>query len=252
MSNGFQDFIAKPISKLELHDKLSKWIPAGYKHHIDQEVEQELITEDELASIYMVDVNVRKATERKKGTIEDYLDILELFLADGTGKLKLIRKLAKEEDYVNYDIETHALKSAAANIGADKLSEKAKMHEFAAKECRYEFIQENVEDLLNNYAAILGEIRRVLVKKGRMKPKDPKRTRRLDMKELTEKLKFALIDLENFNPKSSLETVEELLECDLPSEAEKRLEKIKTNLKLYEDDEAEESLQQLLEECNKW
>ena len=85
-----------------------------------------------------------------------------------------------------------------------------------------------------------------------MKPKDPKRTRRLDMQELTEKLKFALIDLENFNPKSSLETVEELLECDLPSEAEKRLEKIKTNLKLYEDDEAEESLQQLLEECNKW
>ncbi|MDY5774559.1 MAG: ATP-binding protein [Lachnospiraceae bacterium] len=252
LSNGFQDFIAKPISKLELHDKLSKWIPAGYKHHIDQEVEPELITEDELASIYMEDVNVRKATERKKGTIEDYLDILELFLADGTGKLKLIRKLAKEEDYVNYDIETHALKSAAANIGADKLSEKAKMHEFAAKECRYEFIQENVEDLLNNYAAILGEIRRVLVKKGRMKPKDPKRTRRLEMKELTEKLKFALIDLENFNPKSSLETVEELLECDLPPEAEKRLEKIKTNLKLYEDDEAEESLQQLLEECNKW
>lgn len=252
LSNGFQDFLAKPISKTELHGKLSKWVPAAYKNYTDKEVEPDLITEDELASIYMTDVNVYKATERKKGTLNDYLDLLELFLMDGTAKLKLIRKLADEKDYLNYDIETHGLKSAAANIGAEKLSEEAKLHEFAAREGRYEFVHENVEQLLNDYAAILGEIRRVLIKKGRLKPKDLTRARKIDTRTLVEKMRFALIDLENFNPKSSMETIEDILECELSPELEEKLEEIKSHLKLYEDDEAEEKLQELLEESSNW
>ncbi len=250
LSNGFQDFIAKPVSKLELHSVMSKWIPSSLKNHIDEEAKPELITENELAEIYMRGVNVRKATERKGGGLNDYLDLLELFLMEGSQKLKLIRSLAKKEDYHNYDIETHALKSAAANIGADKLSEKAKEHEFAAKEGRYEFIQENVEDLLNDYAAILSEVKRVLIRKGRIKPKEKNSFAKMERAELIEKLQAALADLEDFRPKETMHQIEKILEYDLGKETEQRVEEVRMKLKLYEDDEAEELLRSLLKDLD--
>lgn len=250
LSRGFQDFIAKPISKLELHRVLSKWIPANLKQHIDEEVEEVLITEDDLAEIYMRNVNVRKATERKGGGLDDYMDLLELFLMEGKKKLKLIRRLANEKDYHNYDIETHALKSAAANIGADKLSEEAKQHEFAAKEGRYDFIHENVEQLLNNYAELLSEVKRVLMKKGRIKVKEKNHFDMMAQEELREKLQAALTALENFRPKESMQEIENILEYGLVREVEQKVEEVRMKLKLYEDDEAEEQLQNLLKELD--
>ncbi len=246
LSHGFQDFIAKPISRIELHRALSKWIPGTLKQHIDEEVEEVLITEDDLAEIYMREVDVRKATERKGGGLDDYLDLLELFLMEGKEKLKLIRRLALEKDYHNYDIETHALKSAAANIGADKLSEEAKQHEFAAKEGRYEFIDENAEQLLDHYAALLSEVKRVLMKKGRIRQKEKNVANRLSEEELKEKLQMSLGALENFRPKESMQEIEAILEHDLEEEIEQKVEEVRTKLKLYEDDEAEELLRNLL------
>lgn len=250
LSNGFQDFIAKPISKVELHAVLGKWIPSRLKQHTDQEVEEVLITEDEIAEVYMVDVNVRKATERKGGSMNDYLDLIELFLMDGKAKLKLIRRLADEKDYHNYDIETHALKSAAANIGADYLSEEAKQHEMAAKEGRYEFIHENVDQLLSDYAAILSEIRRVLIKKGKIKPKDKNQFEQMDQDVLKEKLKTALEALENFKSKEAIHQIDSILEYGLEKGVEEKVEEVRTKLKMYEDDEAEEMLRRLLEELD--
>lgn len=250
LSNGFQDFIPKPISKLEVHAVLSKWIPARLKQHIDQEAEELLISEDELAEIYMLEVNVRKATERKGGSLDDYLELIELFLIDGKSKLKLLRRLADEKDYHNYDIETHALKSAAANIGADKLSEEAKQHEFAAKEGRYEFIQENVEQLLSDYAAILSEIRRVLIKKGKIVQKDKSQFEQIEKDVLKEKIQTALEALENFQPKETVRQIDSVLEYGLEKGIEERIEEVRMKLKMYEDDEAEELLHQLLKELN--
>lgn len=246
LSNGFQDFLPKPISKLELHSIMSKWIPAVWKMHIDKEVEPELITENELAEIYMRGVDVRTAIERKGGGLKDYLELIELFLMEGSQKLKLIRSLAKKEDYHNYDIETHALKSAAANIGAEKLSEKAKEHEYAAKEGRYDFIQENVEDLLCDYAEILSEVKRVLVRKGRMQTKEKNRFAKMDKDVLIKSLQIALEELEDFHPKETMCRIEKILEYDLGKEIEERVEEVRMKLKLYEDDEAEELLRSLL------
>lgn len=250
LSNGFQDFIPKPISKVELHAVLSQWIPARLKQHIDQEVEELPISEDELAEIYMLEVNVRKATERKGGSIDDYLELIELFLIDGKSKLKMLRRLVDEKDYHNYDIETHALKSAAANIGADALSEEAKLHEFAAKEGNYEFIHKNVEKLLSDYAALLSEIKRVLIKKGKIVQKEKRQFEQIEKDVLKERLQTALEALEDFQPKETIRQIDSILEYGLEREVEEKVEEIRTKLKMYEDDEAEEMLHQLLEELN--
>lgn len=248
LNNGFEDYITKPVSRLGIHAALSKWIPDTLKQHTGREVESELIAEDELAEIYMVNVNVRKATERKGGSLEDYLTVLELFLIEGEEKSGLIRRYAQEEDYHNYEIETHALKSAAANIGADKLSEEAKQHEFAAKDGNDEFIRENVDQLLSDYEDLRQEIRRVLVRKGRMEPKEKNVFETIEDGQLQEKLEQALSTLEDFRPKETMSRIEEILQYKLEEETEQKIEEVRKKLKLYDDDEAEDQLREILKD----
>ena len=70
-------------------------------------------------------VNIRDAINRRNGGMEGYLELINLFYLDGVNKVKHLEDLLASRDYKNYGIEVHALKSAAANIGADKLSEEA-------------------------------------------------------------------------------------------------------------------------------
>lgn len=57
---------------------------------------------------------------------------------------------------------------------------------------------------------------------------------------------MALDELENFHSRECADTVENLLRHSLPQDVENSLEEIRTQLKLYEDDNAEELLRELL------
>ena len=64
---------------------------------------------------------------------------------------ELIGKYFREKDWKTYTIEVHALKSAARQIGALKLSELAEALEHAGKEGNLEFIYKHTEELLESY-----------------------------------------------------------------------------------------------------
>jgi len=61
-----------------------------------------------------------------------YKEMLSSYLT--TNKYQELNDKYKEEDWENYRILVHALKSTSLSIGAVKVSEKAKMLEAAAKE----------------------------------------------------------------------------------------------------------------------
>lgn len=69
---------------------------------------------------------------------------------------------------------------------------------------------------------------------------------RLSLEELREQTAKALDELEHFRSAECAGRVEDMLAHELPEEAEKRLSQIREQLKLYEDDNAEELLRQLL------
>ena len=248
VSNGFQDFIPKPIARLELHSVLNKWIPEKRKCYLKEEVKEELVSEDEMAGVFMEGINVRDGIARRNGGLSAYLDLLEIFYMDGVQKKIYIESLAVNGDYKNYDIETHALKSAAANIGAERLSLEAKDHEMAAKDGNFDFIQQNYEKLIEDYGNILTEIKRVLEKKsfGQFAEKDDAMRKSITEQDLELSVRISLQKLEEFKPKEAAKGVNDLLECLLPNNVRDNLEKIKTMLKLYEDDDAEDALRELL------
>lgn len=250
LENGFEDFLSKPFERVQLHALLNKWIPDKYKQYQeDKHVKEDKITEDDMAELFMEGVNVRNAVSSKSIEIEDYMNLLELFYEDGKEKVLEIEQMVNREDWENYRIETHALKSAAINIGAENLSAEAKEHEMAAKAGEYDFIKHKYQGLMANYRFVLSEIERVLQKKefGQFEKSEVQEKKLIEAEKFRTKVQSALHQLETFHPKETAEQVQELLNCEVSPDILERLRKIQSLLKRYEDDDAEDAFRELLD-----
>jgi signal transduction histidine kinase/CheY-like chemotaxis protein len=176
LSNGFDDFLSKPIDINKLDIILEKWIPPekqknqpidSFKNTISKKHENEKIEIDGL--------NTGKGMIQTYGNIKTYMKLLSTFHMDGTSKIKEIKTCIETDDIPLYMIHVHALKSACASIGATELSEAAAALEKAGKKGDLSFIHDNnaafisdLEKLLNNINTVLSEE----AKKSRKTPID--------------------------------------------------------------------------------
>ncbi len=249
LSNGFKDFLAKPFERVQLHEMLNKWIPETQKNYITTDVKEDKISEDELAEIYMSCVDARDVIKKRDCNINDYLELLNLFYLDGKNKKAYMRQLFFDADYKNYGIEAHGLKSAAANIGANQLSEMAKELEFAVKEDRMDYIFQHYNDLDMAYETLLNEIEKVLKKKnyGQFSNNDKQQLQHADEKYIISRIEAVLEAVESFKPKQAMEDIKELLTYYMQEDMSLRLNQVETLLSLYEDDKAEEELRALID-----
>lgn len=252
LSRGFDDFLPKPVDKLLLYDKLRNIIPESKITFTNEEIEPAAYTEDELAELFMVGVDSRKALEERDGSIKDYLKVLELYYLEGSNKIKEIKEAYEVNDYANYEIYVHGLKSTSLSIGAIGLSDMAKEHEFAAKEGDIQFIHENFEKLCIEYDKILHEIKGVLLKKGIIsdEKKDAKEDDKMDgmtNNKLIRKLHKILELSEDFRSKEAYNELQDLMNYKLDEEIQSVLEDVALKFKMYDDDGAEEELTRLLE-----
>ena len=251
LNSGFQDFIAKPIDKNELHQMLCKWIPQDQRQSVEgTEETQEKIARAGRAEIFMTGVDVNAVMNTHTGGVEDYLELLELYYMDGAEKAGLLERLVREEDFKNYEIEVHGLKSASANIGAYEFSDLAKIHEFAAKEGDYQLIRDGLTKLLSEYNFLLHEIERVLKTKGYLKEEAENAGAEEDCmppEETYRRMSDILTDIENFRSKPAAQKTEELLSENIEKSAKDCLKDVRNRLKMYDDDTAEDLLRSFLE-----
>lgn len=98
---------------------------------------------------------VKKGLEACGDSVELYQNVMTVFISEGRKKLPLIKQLYKQENWKDYIVAVHGLKSSAASIGAMELSEHAKEMEFAGKEENISLIHEKTESLLNEYVLLL-------------------------------------------------------------------------------------------------
>ncbi|MDO5154398.1 MAG: ATP-binding protein [Eubacteriales bacterium] len=249
LENEFQDYVTKPVDRILFHRMLLKWIPKELQMETEvEETVSEDISFDELGELFVNGVNVKSALEQHTGTMSDYLDILNLYYLDGNKKIPYLRELVQKEDYKNYRIEVHALKSASANIGAMALSQKAKALEDAAIAGEAAFIQENGEPFIEELSALLGHIstvlKRVEEKNAIRKPEGKGEV--LEGPELLEALKEALDKLEHFKSKECREKITWMLSCEIDDAVRTALMTVDTQLKVYEDDDAEDVLRDII------
>lgn len=246
LQSGFQDFIPKPLDRRELNQLLLRWVPEKYRR--SEEMEEESKPLDPMN--FRIDgVDMESAMQFFSGDEEDFVNLLDLYREDGKRKLQLLSELA-DTDIVRYQIEVHGLKSASANIGAMEVSAMAKEQENAAAQGNRELIAEKSPLLLAEYEILLENIEQFLEQR-RQENDNKEKLPALPIRELREQAAEALERLKHFQSRECAERVDKMLLHELPKDVAEQLSQIRGQLKLYEDDNAEELLGQLLDRLEK-
>ena len=238
---GFQDFIAKPLDRRELGRLLARWVPESRRQAGGEEEPAPAL---DPAAFPIEGIDTEAAARYFTGGEEGFVELLELFHMDGMRKLELLPRLA-DSDLSGYRTEVHALKSAAANIGATEVSGLARAQEDAAAREDTDFIVRELPRLLEAHEALLAHIGAFLEGRRNGRPQEEKLPPPTPW-ELRERVAAALAALEDFQSRGCAAAVEELLRHVLPPEVESELKEIQGQLKLYEDDNAEALLGKLL------
>ncbi len=85
------------------------------------------------------------------GGKEQYINILRDYCTEFTDSGATAQELFEKQDWKNYTITVHGIKSSMGSIGAMEISEQAKQLEFAGKENRIEYILEKHDQMMQAY-----------------------------------------------------------------------------------------------------
>lgn len=159
ISEGFTDYLAKPIDMKSLERVLLHCLPEQLITKFVPEEEETVVPDCvERMKEILRDLDVETGIRNCGGSKEDYLEVLEVVSRHGSKRVEKLESMIQNEDYENYTINVHALKSTAANIGAMQLSNVAYQQEMAGKAKQYDVVRQNNRSLLYLYVTVLAEI----------------------------------------------------------------------------------------------
>ena len=139
LANGFDDFISKPIDVRQLHASLKKYVkpkkPPGLVIDLKPQTEDKDISEK----------------EGSPGIDKGLADAFVRDAAKTISELERINKISgsySDEDLKIFTTQAHAMKSALANVGEQKLSALAKELEHAGREKDFKIIRSKIMSLI--------------------------------------------------------------------------------------------------------
>lgn len=173
ISEGFEDYLSKPIEKEELRKVLKKFLQKA-KEDINQEKDSKEIEvldiktengEKQNGEAYLIQngVDIKKALELLQD-METYNDTIHTFVIGIPTRLKQLEFYKEKEDMTNYSILIHALHSDSKYLGFTKLTDIASFHEIKSKEKDISYIKVHWEELYSEVNRIL-EISKNYLKK---------------------------------------------------------------------------------------
>jgi HPt (histidine-containing phosphotransfer) domain-containing protein len=140
---------------------LEKWIPKEKQVGSVREIvlNSKNISSD---SITIEGLDTRRGIHLTGGTAEYYYETLAIFTADGQERIEKIRRSLEAGELPLFVTHVHALKSAAANIGAEELSKAAYTLEEAGQRADIPYIEANREEFLAMLARQIEAIKTAL------------------------------------------------------------------------------------------
>lgn len=239
--NGFQGYISKPIDILCLEDSLKELLPKELI--IKKEKEQK---KEEKFPYKIPGVKVENGMKNCGGVLKTYWELLETFALEGKIKYRVIKEYAKTNRIQYYMVEAHALKSVAASMGAEELSAIAKQHEMEAKAENFLFIENNSDELLETYQAVLNEVDKVLKQRKKIKSENTEDTIREE--EVQEIIAEIIAYIDEFDDEAALLRIENLSAFHLSEERKEILQETRNALKLLNYSEALKQMKKMLNE----
>ncbi len=150
LSNGFQDFLPKPVTLKDINEMLRKWIPGTklvFRDEHDRKQVNVLVPEED-QKVQLVKksepeftpmrIDMDYALENMGGMKDLYKELLEYSLEVQQERMEEIQTCYDKKDFKEYQIRVHALKGAMRSLGIEEMALIAQKQEFACKEERYQ------------------------------------------------------------------------------------------------------------------
>ena len=187
-SEGFTEFVPKPIERSVLERVLRKALPKSCIRYSAKPTKQDVSKEEETAApereeedrglaeapeaaqpkadfgaspygrLSEAGINVKLGLDYCAGEEAFYGEMLQLFCDQCADKQAEIVSLYESGDWGEYAVKVHALKSTSLTIGAEALSAQAKALELAGKKGDADYIREHHPALLRSYTELCEQI----------------------------------------------------------------------------------------------
>ena len=192
---GFKDYISKPIEIEKLEEKLLKYLPEemildpdeedgksdGSQESDDDEIlefspaeetaeevkadKKAGITEDVIASVNGIGIDTSAGIRYCGGSRDFYKEMLDDCILSHKDRIDALNKFMADGDLKNYKITVHALKSNLRSVGEKNISKRAEMLEKAAADNDADLIRKEHDDLMKDYASLMGELDKIINEK---------------------------------------------------------------------------------------
>ena len=178
LSEGFDDYLSKPIDVGALESIIEKYLPSEIIESGDEpsvteaqenvtfevaendgdEVGEDEFTSKERERLATICPSIDLATGLANcmDSKEFYVEMVKEFLAGD--KSDDLESALNDEDFREYRVAVHALKSTSLVIGAVEFSELAKAQEFAARDGKVDTVKANHAALILAYRKLRGEL----------------------------------------------------------------------------------------------
>jgi CheY-like chemotaxis protein len=148
LKQGFNDFLSKPIEIVKLDELITKWTPNKKKLAVEKWNREQKTTDKKIETLpELFGVDVTKGLAMTGGTIESYKKVLSMFRKDADERIDLLKSFLisnnltdhtdgnqfSDNNFAVLTTQTHALKSAAAYLGATEISTEAAKLENAGR-----------------------------------------------------------------------------------------------------------------------
>lgn len=247
---GFSDFVSKPIDIAKLEEVLTTFLPREkiinvYEDPTDSHtvadtaaLSQDTAEQQNDGKFSVKGLDMEKALYYSGESYDVLKSVLEVFESDGMTKKEKLPKYIEENDFESYRIDIHAIKSLCKGIGAEELSEKARLLEFACRDGDHEYVLNNHLEAETEFSELLQNISECLA--GLKEQKTAKKTESSSVFAPREQLICISALLKEFEEDLAAKLLEDLDGREMDEELQNVVSEVKHKLSLFDYDGAAE------------
>ncbi len=151
LAEGFDGYLSKPIKMEELEETLKKYLPERVLK-AQEGGEEKTESTSGMERLKSLGLNVEDGISYAAGDEGFYIELINEYVRTAGEKCAEMEESFEKEDWKNYRILAHTIKSTSNTIGAADLSEKAKKLEKAASDTDTEYIKNNHKEFISEFA----------------------------------------------------------------------------------------------------